>query len=250
MVAHTQSVEEIYLIKDKNKTWGAGLQPALGNIMFRHLQIWTAIDRLADMNGLSPSGLARKAGLDATAFNKSKRFSKEGRERWPSTESLAKVLDVTKTDFLDFGMILKPDGATGSPSSVAELAYTSGTTRAAMNLPRSGFFEEDVQESTGKWEIIPLPEGQFDGDYAFRISDNTMLPVYRENDIVIVSKQVETKAGDRVVIKLPNGKFIVRILLDSDQDGVLLTTFNTDQAEQRLNRNNIEWMMKITWASQ
>jgi len=222
MVAHTQSVEEIYLIKDKNKTWGAGLQPALGNIMFRHLQIWTAIDRLADMNGLSPSGLARKAGLDATAFNKSKRFSKEGRERWPSTESLAKVLDVTKTDFLDFGMILKPDGATGSPSSVAELAYT----------------------------IIPLPEGQFDGDYAFRISDNTMLPVYRENDIVIVSKQVETKAGDRVVIKLPNGKFIVRILLDSDQDGVLLTTFNTDQAEQRLNRNNIEWMMKITWASQ
>ena len=147
-------------------------------------------------------------------------------------------------------MILKPDGAIGSPSSVAELASPPHVKSASMDLPRSGFFEEDVQDSTGKWEIIPLPEGQFDGDYAFRISDNAMLPVYRENDIVIVSKQVATKAGDRVVIKLPNGKFIVRILLDASHDSVLLTTFNTDLAEQRLNRSNIDWMMKITWASQ
>ena len=218
--------------------------------MFRHLQIWTAIDRLADINGLSPSGLARKAGLDATAFNKSKRFSKEGRERWPSTESLAKVLEVTKTEFLDFGLILKPDGRIGAPGSIAELTYNSGTSGTSLDLPRSGFFEEDVQDTTGKWEIIPLPEGQFDGDYAFRIFDNAMLPVFRENDIVIVSKQAKTKAGDRVVIKLPTGKFIVRILLDSDQDGVLLTTFNANNADQRLNRSNIEWMMKITWASQ
>jgi len=151
---------------------------------------------------------------------------------------------------LDFGLILKPDGRMGSPSSVAELAYSSHTNGTSLDLPRSGFFEEDVQESTGKWEIIPLPEGQFDGDYAYRISDNSMLPVYRENDIVIVSKQATTKAGDRVVIKLSTGKFIVRILLDTDQDSVFLTTFNMDNAEQRLNRNNIEWMMKITWASQ
>ena len=170
--------------------------------MFRHLQIWTAIDRLADMNGLSPSGLARRAGLDATAFNKSKRFSKEGRERWPSTESLAKVLDVTKTEFLDFGMILSPDGRMNSPSSIAGLTNSAHATGVATDLPRSGFFEEDVQESSGKWEIIPLPDGQFDGDYAFRISDNSMLPVYRENDIVIVSKQVKTKAGDLSLIHI------------------------------------------------
>ena len=218
--------------------------------MFRHLQIWTAIDRLADMNGLSPSGLARKAGLDATAFNKSKRFSKEGRERWPSTESLAKVLDVTRTEFLDFGLILKPDGTMGAPNSVAELASSPQMNGPSIDLPRSGFFEEDIQDGAGRWEIIPLPEGQFDGDYAFRISDNAMLPVYRENDIVIVSKQAKTKAGDRVVIKLSTGKFIVRILLETTHDSVLLTTFNTDRAEQRLNRTNIEWMMKITWASQ
>src|SRR5689334_8560308 len=57
-----------------------------------HEQIWTALDRLAARAQLSPSGLARRAGLDPTTFNKSKRVTPDGRERWPSTESLAKAL--------------------------------------------------------------------------------------------------------------------------------------------------------------
>ena len=60
--------------------------------MLTHPQIWTAIDRLAARAGLSASGLAKKAGLDATTFNKSKRITSDGRERWPSTESVAKAL--------------------------------------------------------------------------------------------------------------------------------------------------------------
>jgi hypothetical protein len=42
--------------------------------------------------------LAKSAGLDATAFNRSKRFGLHGRERWPSTESLAKVLKAGNLD--------------------------------------------------------------------------------------------------------------------------------------------------------
>ncbi len=63
--------------------------------MFTHAQVWSAIDRLAHEHSLSPSGLARKAGLDATSFNKSKRINAQGRERWPSMESIAKILSVT-----------------------------------------------------------------------------------------------------------------------------------------------------------
>src|SRR5882757_8746983 len=63
--------------------------------MLTHAQIWNAIDALAARHGLSASGLARKAGLDATTFNKSKRVTADGRSRWPSTESIAKVLDAT-----------------------------------------------------------------------------------------------------------------------------------------------------------
>src|SRR5689334_24361013 len=60
--------------------------------MLTHGQVWAALDRLAERASLSPSGLARRAGLDPTTFNKSKRVTADGRERWPSTESLAKAL--------------------------------------------------------------------------------------------------------------------------------------------------------------
>src|ERR1700759_4468549 len=57
--------------------------------------IWRALDPLAAENGLSASGLARRAGRDPTTFNPSKRTMPDGRARWPSTESVSKVLDAT-----------------------------------------------------------------------------------------------------------------------------------------------------------
>src|SRR5277367_6296858 len=65
--------------------------------MLRHGDIWRALDRLASASGLTTSGLARRAGLDPTTFNKSKRITRDGKLRWPSTESLAKVLEATAT---------------------------------------------------------------------------------------------------------------------------------------------------------
>lgn len=68
-----------------------------------HKLLWAAIDRLAEQKGLTTSGLAVKAGLDPTSFNKSKRIQ-NGRKHWPSTESLVKVMritDVSLETFLD-----------------------------------------------------------------------------------------------------------------------------------------------------
>jgi phage repressor protein C with HTH and peptisase S24 domain len=61
--------------------------------MLSHAQVWAAIDALAARHSLSASGLARKAGLDSTAFNKSKRLSADGRPRWTSTESQYQLMD-------------------------------------------------------------------------------------------------------------------------------------------------------------
>lgn len=66
-----------------------------------HAQIWLAIDRLAERHGMTPSGLARHAGLDPTAFNPSKR-TRGDRLHWPSTESIAKILAVTETGVVEF----------------------------------------------------------------------------------------------------------------------------------------------------
>ena len=63
--------------------------------MFRHADIWNAIDRLAREKGFTASGLARRAGLDPTTFNRSKRVTRDDKQRWPSTESIAKILEAT-----------------------------------------------------------------------------------------------------------------------------------------------------------
>ena len=74
--------------------------------MLSHDRVWAAIDALAERYSLSASGLAKRAGLDSTAFNKSKRLSADGRPRWPSTESLAKVIEATNSSLEElFGLI-------------------------------------------------------------------------------------------------------------------------------------------------
>ena len=60
--------------------------------MLRHSDIWRAIDRLAQEKGLLVSGLVRRAGLDPTTFSKIKRITRDGKPRWPSTESISNKL--------------------------------------------------------------------------------------------------------------------------------------------------------------
>jgi len=67
-----------------------------------HQEIWQAIDNFAVQHNMSCSGLAKFSGLDATTFNKSKRWSKYGQPRWPSTCSIAKILNSTGKSLEDF----------------------------------------------------------------------------------------------------------------------------------------------------
>ena len=79
--------------------------------MLSHDRVWAAIDALAERYSLSASGLAKSAGLDATAFNKSKRYSSDGRPRWPSTESLAKIIEATGASIDEFLALVRDDAA-------------------------------------------------------------------------------------------------------------------------------------------
>ena len=88
--------------------------------MLTHKQIWSAIDALAAKNRLSPSGLAKLAGLDPTTFNKSKRGAPNGKLRWPSTESISKVLAATGASLEDFVALVGRDG--GAPRTRAARA--------------------------------------------------------------------------------------------------------------------------------
>ncbi len=67
-----------------------------------HYQIWHAIELFAREHGMSCSGLAKYSGLDPTTFNKSKRESVFGQPRWPSTSSIAKIINATGAKPDDF----------------------------------------------------------------------------------------------------------------------------------------------------
>lgn len=140
--------------------------------MLSHNRIWEVIDALAARNGLTPSALARKAGLDATAFNRSKRVAADGRPRWPSTESLAKVLEATGTDFAAFaGLVL------GLPDDAG-----TGLKGAA---PPDGFSEDAAGFGDGA-RVVPVNGALFE-------------PLYRQGSRLVVSEGEPIRPGDRIL---------------------------------------------------
>ena len=101
--------------------------------MIKHKDIWQAIDRLAGDNGYSPSGLAKKAGLDSTSFNKSKRVSPDGKPRWPSTESISKILGVTGVSMGEFVKFVEANASNKSAHKIDKAAVAAETAKILLD---------------------------------------------------------------------------------------------------------------------
>lgn len=208
--------------------------------MLTHAQIWSALDRLAERAGLSPSGLARRAGLDPTTFNKSKRVTSDGRERWPSTESVAKALAATDTAIDTF------------------VQFIEDTARAAQAVPLLGFAEagaggyfDDGGFPVGKgWDEVGLPCVNDEHAYALEISGDSMKPAYRDGDVIIVSPAAPVRKGDRVVVKTKNGEVTVKELKRKTTKSIELKSLNSEHRDRTLAMSDVEWIARIIWASQ
>lgn len=213
--------------------------------MLTHSAIWDSIDALAQRHGLTPSGLARIAGLDATAFNKSKRVSKDGRERWPSTESIAKVLEATGETFDQFvasGSYMQFPAAMNSNSSVPLL----GLAQAGSG----GFFDSAGHPAGQGWDEVQLPTAAAEGMYALEVSGDSMEPLYREGDRVVVAPGDTVRRGDRVVVRTHGGEVMIKILFRQTARTVELHSVNPAYAPRIVPLADIEWVARITWASQ
>jgi CheY-like chemotaxis protein len=102
--------------------------------MFTSEQIWKAVDALAREHGMSASRLSIMAGLDPTALNKSKRIGSDGRPRWMSTETVAKILSVTNTSLGEFVRMLDTVGAesTAHAAQHAEAGWLAARPRILL----------------------------------------------------------------------------------------------------------------------
>ena len=231
--------------------------------MFSHRQVWSAIDALAQQNDISVSRLARNAGLDPTTFNKSKRVGADGRQRWPSTESLSKIMAATTTSVDNFTALMQGDKR-GYPRPFANLQEVgfAEDTPGAFSIPPSvpllglaqagsgGFFDEAGLPTGEGWDAVDFPRPDGEAIYALEISGDSMLPLYRDGDRIIVSPGASIRRGDRVVLRTNDGEVMAKVLARKTAKVVELESLNPEHENREFNLAEVDWLARIVWASQ
>lgn len=213
--------------------------------MLSHRQIWMAIDALAARHSLSASGLARRAGLDPTTFNRSKRAGSDGRLRWPNTESIAKILEATGATMDEFIGLMREPGIDDTPYRMRSVPLI-GLAQAGGG----GFFDDGGYPVGSGWDEVTFPDVGDEHAYALEVTGDSMLPLYRDGDRVIVSPGASVRRGDRVVVKTREGEVMAKVLSRKTARTVELHSLNPEHENRLLGVEQIEWMARIIWASQ
>ncbi len=209
--------------------------------MLSHHQVWGAVDRLAARYGYSPSGLAKKAGLDPTTFNRSKRVTPDGRPRWPSTESIAKILDATAAGVDEFMSLLDKKG-----KPVTRPVPVIGFAEAGAG----GYFDDGGFPVGSGWDEIRFPDVNDEHAYALEVSGSSMEPLYRKGDMLVISPAAPIRKGDRVVVKTKSGEVLAKELKRRNSKIVELSSLNPAHKDRVLNASDVLWIARIVWASQ
>src|SRR5262245_58112595 len=209
--------------------------------MLTHAQIWGALDRLAARAGLSASGLAKKAGLDPTTFNKSKRITPDGRPRWPSTESVPKSLAATGCSVDAFVQLI--DDKAKPPAKAVPLI---GFAEAGAG----GYFDDGGFPVGKGWDEIPFPAVNDEHAYALEISGNSMEPAYRDGTIILISPAASIRRGDRAVVKTSEGEVMGKELRRRPAKPVEWRSINSDHRDRSVAVRDVEWIARVMWASQ
>ena len=207
-----------------------------------HGQIWKAIDGLARREGISASALARRAGLDSTSFNPSKRFGPGDppRPRWPSTESLTRILQATGLSLGEFATLAQD--APERPSTVPML----GMAQAGLD----GFFDDAGLPIGDGWEQTELPRTK-ETLLSLRVTGDSMAPLYREGDRIIVDREAsDVRKGDRVVVRTTGGETLAKEVTGLTARTVTLASVNPAYEPRVVARKDIVWMGRILWVSQ
>ncbi|WP_191061536.1 helix-turn-helix transcriptional regulator [Geminicoccus harenae] len=210
--------------------------------MMTHGDVWVGIDRLAAKNNYSASGLAKRAGLDPTTFNKSKRATKQGKARWPSTESIAKILEATNTTMAEFVALMDgSDGAAAPPVSRRLRSLPLDRAQGGQMFDASGFPQGNA------WEDVDFP-GLEDGHaFALELTEDVS-PAWRRGDLLVVSPSSSIRRGDRIVLADRKGTLHLGSLSRRTAQRVVVD--RPDGQEANFAIDEVAWIARIVWASQ
>ena len=214
--------------------------------MLDHHDIWAALDRLATKFSMSPSAMARAAGLDPTTFNKSKRQSADGKPRWPSTESLSKVLNVLGVEFADFADLAGHSKADRFGQAMGANVPLIGMAQAGND----GFFDDAGYPAGEGWDEIRVPGVRDDHLYALQISGDSMTPAFRHGDRIVVAPAETIRRGDRIVVKTRDGEVMAKELIRMNAETIELASLNPAYDGRTLPLSEVGWIARIVWVTQ
>jgi phage repressor protein C with HTH and peptisase S24 domain len=213
--------------------------------MFTHAEVWRGIDRLAKQHGLTASGLARRAGLDPTTFNPSKRITKQNKARWPSTESLAKILNATSTPFDSFVGLMAD-----RPREPAEPVSQRLRCLAMDQAERHQCFDDAGFPIGDDWDEIDFPGLEDSHAYALEVRGEGMLPIYRDGDLLVVSPVASIRRHDRVVLRTAAGSLIAGGLLRRTAQRIELAPFTQGAGTRVFSIKEVAWLARVLWVGQ
>lgn len=207
--------------------------------MLSHKQIWGAIDALAARHGHSPSGLAKAAGLDPTTFNKSKRLGPQGRLRWPSTESLSRILQATASNLDDFvGLMARGNSSRGS----RQLPYLK-----LKDAAKKKIFDGDGRPVSKAWGKLAFPDLTDDAAFALEITNDSAAPLFQIGDVIVVSPAAKVKRDDLVVMKGKDGVAVMRFVRQT-MKRLELKALNPEMPDRVMERETVDWIARVVWA--
>jgi phage repressor protein C with HTH and peptisase S24 domain len=170
----------------------------------------------------------------------------DGRARWPSTESLAKVLLATGASLEVFSTLVSGARAIVSTTNSARRIPLIGMAQAGGD----GFFDDGGYPAGAGWDEVSIPEVGDPHAYALEIAGDSMEPVFRDGDVVVVSPAAPIRRGDRVIVRTARGEAMAKQLARRSARRIELRSLNPEHPDYSFDLTEVAWMHRIIWASQ
>lgn len=206
----------------------------------KYEQIWNAVDKLAKNRGLTPSGLAKIGGLDATTFNKSKRKRPDGKKRWPSLESINKLLDVCNITFEYFYSLGSDEEENDNYNSIPFIKLSKLDESAEIG---------EKKLLTENWNKVMFPDMK-DMLYAVDIDSNAYTPLYRQGSLVVIATNSDIRKGDRVIIFQQDKISKLFEFIRRTATHLIVCNLNNCEEEIDVPIHDILLIQRIVWTSQ
>ena len=113
-----------------------------------------------------------------------------------------------------------------------------------------GFFDDGGFPVGEGWDEIAFPAVNDEHAYALEISGDSMIPAYRDGDVIMVSPAAPVRRGDRVVVKTKKGEVMVKELKRRTSKSIELQSINAEHPDRTLAVSDVVWIARIVWASQ